>query len=43
MRSLTTQKLENIQAMQAPNCNVAIDVQSRDLVEHILQAIIEWR
>lgn len=42
MRRLTNKKLENIQAMQPPNCHVATDVRSRGLVEHILQAVIEW-
>lgn len=42
MRRLTPKKLENIQPMGVPNCNVAVDVDGRALVEHILETILSW-
>lgn len=41
-RSLTSAKLENIRAKTAANCQVAVSVNSRALVEHIMDAILEW-
>lgn len=41
-RRLTARKLENIHAMSAPNCKVAVSVEGRALVDHILDAILDW-
>jgi len=43
MRRLTSQKLENIKAMQPANCQVATNVHDRILVDHIIQTILDWR
>lgn len=43
MRRLTSAKLENIQAMGQPNCHVAINVDGKALVDHILDAILNWK
>ncbi len=42
LRQLTAAKLENIRAMEEPNCHVAVSVEARPLVEHILDAILAW-
>jgi len=42
MRQLTSRKLENIREMAVANCNVAIGVQARPLVDHIIQTILDW-
>ena len=41
-RNLTTAKLENIRARSAANCHVAISVDARALVDHIMEAIFGW-
>lgn len=41
-RKLTAAKLENIRARSEPNCRVAISVDARPLVEHIMQTILDW-
>lgn len=41
-RTLTSAKLENIKGSAKPNCHVAIDVNGRALVDHIVEAIMEW-
>lgn len=41
-RKLTTPKLENIRARSQPNCQVAVSVDPRPLVEHIMQTILDW-
>jgi inosine-uridine nucleoside N-ribohydrolase len=43
MRQLTNGKLENIRSMDAANCHVAVGVEARPLVDHILDAILDWR
>lgn len=42
LRRLTTARLENIRPMAAPNCHVAVDVQSTALVKSIVQTILDW-
>ncbi len=39
-RNLTSAKLENIRARSAANCHVAVAVDARALVEHIMEAIM---
>ncbi|MBX9464328.1 MAG: nucleoside hydrolase [Aquamicrobium sp.] len=41
-RNLTTAKLENIRARATTNCQVAISVDGRALVDHIMEAIVGW-
>ncbi|MCO5071785.1 MAG: nucleoside hydrolase [Rhizobiaceae bacterium] len=41
-RNLTAAKLENIRSRAAPNCHVAVGVKARPLVEHIMEAILDW-
>lgn len=41
-RNLTSTKLENIQSRASPNCRVAVSVDARQLVDHIMQAILDW-
>ncbi|PSM17609.1 nucleoside hydrolase [Nitratireductor sp. StC3] len=41
-RNLTTRKLENIKPRAPANCSVAVEVEDRALVEHILAAILGW-
>ncbi len=41
-RNLTTAKLENIRARADANCLVAVSVNARTLVEHIMEAILGW-
>lgn len=41
-RNLTSSKLEIITSRATPNCRVAIGVESRRLVEHIMDAILGW-
>lgn len=41
-RNLTSAKLENIHARSSANCQVAISVDGRTLVEHIMEAILAW-
>jgi inosine-uridine nucleoside N-ribohydrolase len=42
LRNLTKANLENIAGMSDSNCNVAIAVEARALVEHIVQTILAW-
>jgi len=42
LRNLTAASLVNIKARAEPNCHVAIDVDAARLVQHILEAILEW-
>ncbi len=42
LRNLTKNKLENIASMEADNCHVAVSVEARALVEHIIDTIIAW-
>lgn len=42
LRNLTAAKLQNIRAMESPNCHVAVEVQGRQVVEHIIDAILDW-
>jgi len=42
MRQLTREKLENIRGMDVANCKVALDVQARALVDHIIGTILAW-
>ena len=41
-RTLTSAKLENIRGQAAPNCKVAVEVQARAVVDHIVEAIMQW-
>lgn len=42
MRGLTGRKLENIKGMESGNCKIAVEVEARLLVDHILQSILDW-
>ena len=42
LRTLTPARLQNIRGMEAPNCHVAVEVDGRLLVEHIVDAILGW-
>lgn len=42
LRRLTAKKLENIEPMGIPNCNLAVEVESRALVDHILGTVLNW-
>jgi inosine-uridine nucleoside N-ribohydrolase len=42
LRNLTSTKLENIRQKEAPNCHVAVEVQGRQAVDHIVETILEW-
>lgn len=41
-RNLTTARLENIRGRADANCRVAVAVEGRALVDHIVEAIMEW-
>ena len=41
-RNLTSAKLENIRSRAAPTCRVAVGVEARAVVEHIMDAILAW-
>jgi inosine-uridine nucleoside N-ribohydrolase len=41
-RNLTSAKLENIRARSDANCQVAVSVDARILVDHIMEAILGW-
>lgn len=41
-RNLTSAKLENIRSRASTNCHVAIAVEARRLVDHIIEAILAW-
>ncbi|MFD2238095.1 nucleoside hydrolase [Aureimonas populi] len=41
-RTLTSARLENIRSRSASNCEVAVGVRARSLVEHIMEAILTW-
>lgn len=42
LRTIKARNLENIVGMDAPNCHVAIEVQARQVVEHIVETILAW-
>ncbi|TKT78349.1 nucleoside hydrolase [Aquamicrobium sp. LC103] len=41
-RNLTSAKLENIRSRSSNNCHVAVGVEARALVDHIMNAILAW-